>query len=165
MDTWTLAWWLWLLLGMVLAGLELVTPGLYLLFFGVAAALVGVLSAVGLVQQLWLQVLLFTVLGLLTLGLFRRGLLMRLRRGSSESAVDALVGETALVMESLPANGFGKVELRGTAWQARNLGTLELLKGQNAIVEQVDGLMLCVRGSEARASTQSESPRSAGEEG
>jgi inner membrane protein len=70
-----------LLLGLVLAGLELITPGgLYLLFFGISAVLVGLLSAAGLAQPLWLQVLLFTVLALLTLGLFHRALLPRAAR-------------------------------------------------------------------------------------
>jgi inner membrane protein len=166
MDTWTLGWWHWFLLGLILAGLELITPsGLYLIFFGVAAVLVGVLSAVGLAQPLWLQVLLFTVLGLLALGLFRRGLLMRLRRGSTKNAVDALVGETTLVIQDLPVNGEGKVELRGSAWQARNVGNLHLLTGENATVERVDGLTLCVRGSAPRETTQPTAPRRAGEEG
>jgi len=34
--------------------------------------------------------------------------------------VDSLVGEAATVIDSIEAGGFGKVELRGTAWNARN---------------------------------------------
>jgi inner membrane protein len=151
MDTWTPGWWLWLILGLVLVGLELTTPAeLYLLFFGVAAIVVGVVSAVGPAQPLWLQVLLFSVLSVAALGLFRRSLLARLRSRGPERVVDGLVGETALALEDLPVNGVGKVELRASSWQARNVGKNDLSAGQRCTVEWVDGLMLGVRGSWAR---------------
>jgi inner membrane protein len=165
MDTWTLGWWFWILLGLVLAGLELITPGgLYLLFFGIAAVLVGVLSVAGLIQPLWLQVLLFTVLALLTLGLFRRALLVRLRRDPPDSAVDTLVGQTAVALEDIPGNGEGKVELRGSPWHARNAGQRSISADENCAVERVDGLTLWVRGSGPRERAQPEAPLRAGEE-
>lgn len=165
MDTLTLGWWLWLVLGLVLAGLELMTPGgLYLIFFGISAMLVGLLSAVGLVQPLWLQVVLFTVLALFALGLFRRALLARLRRDAPSAPVDGLVGETAVTLEDIPAGGEGRVELRGSAWQARNTGLHSLTAGEHCIVERVDGLTLWVRGNEARRLAQPELWRGAGEE-
>src|SRR4029078_2204269 len=44
----TLLWWQWLLFGLVLMVAELATPGgFYLLFFGVAAVIVGLLSSGG----------------------------------------------------------------------------------------------------------------------
>ena len=44
MEGWATAWWFWVLLGFLLLFLELVTPtGFFLLFFGVAAVLVGLL--------------------------------------------------------------------------------------------------------------------------
>src|SRR5215207_4098842 len=159
MDTWTVGWWLWLLLGLALAGLELITPGgLYLLFFGISAVLVGLLSAMGVAQPLWLQVLLFTVLALLTLGLFRRALLAKLRRDAPERTVDGLVGETALALEDLPVNGEGKVELRGSAWHARNVGNIDVSTGEGGTVERVDGLTLCVRASRASGHAHPETP-------
>jgi inner membrane protein len=165
MDTWTLGWWFWILLGLVLAGLELMTPsGLYLIFFGVSAVLVGLLSAVGLAQPLWLQVVLFTVLALVALGLFRRALLAKLRRDAPERAVDGLVGQTALALDDLPVNGEGKVELRGSAWHARNVGQLAVSAGQACTVERVDGLTLSVRPNWAWEHAQPEAPLHAGEE-
>ncbi len=44
-----MAWWLWLLLGLVLAALELAsTGGFYLIFFGVSAMFIGLMGAIGL---------------------------------------------------------------------------------------------------------------------
>ena len=165
MDTLTLGWWLWLVLGLVLAGLELMTPGgLYLIFFGISAMLVGLLSAVGLAQPLWLQVVLFTVLALVALGLFRRALLAKLRRGDLGGAVDELVGEAALTLEDIPEGGEGRVELRGSAWQARNAGLHSITAGEHCTVERVEGLTLWVSGNAARRLAQPEVRRGAGEE-
>jgi inner membrane protein len=165
MDTWSLGWWPWLLLGLVLLGLELTTPGgLYLLFFGAGAIVVGLLSAFGPVQPLWVQVLLFSVLSLVALGLFRRSLLVRLRPGGPERTVDDMVGETALVLEDLPVDGVGKVELRGSTWHARNVGKINLTAGQSCAVERVEGLTLWVRGSWAREHVHPDNPSRAGEE-
>ena len=165
MDTLTLGWWLWLVLGLVLAGLELMTPGgLYLIFFGISAMLVGLLSAVGLAQPLWLQVVLFTVLALVALAMFRRALLAKLRRDAPSSAVDGLVGETAVTLEDIPGNGEGRVELRGSAWQARNASQSSIAAGEHCTVERVEGLTLWVRGSTEGRLAQPEVPRGLGEE-
>ena len=41
-------WWYWMVLGLLLLGLELATPGgFFLLFFGVGALLVGGLAIIG----------------------------------------------------------------------------------------------------------------------
>ena len=43
-------WWVWILLGFLLLLAEVLTPGgLYLLFFGVAAILVGLLAGLNLI--------------------------------------------------------------------------------------------------------------------
>ena len=57
-----MAWWLWLLVGLALLGVEMLTPGgFFTIFFGVAAIVVGVLSRFGLAGPPWMQWLLFSV--------------------------------------------------------------------------------------------------------
>lgn len=140
-------WWLWLLLGFFLLLVELLTPGgLYLLFFGVAAIVVGLLTGMEVGGPAWMQWLLFSILSIVALALFRKPLLRKLRPASTQTDVDNLVGETALVLEDMAANAFGKAELRGTSWNARNIGGSSLARGQRCKVEKVDGLLLWVRG-------------------
>lgn len=56
-------WWYWIFLGLALAGAEMVSPGgFYLLFFGIAAVIVGALVGMDVVQADWLQWLLFSIL-------------------------------------------------------------------------------------------------------
>ena len=138
-------WWIWILLGLLLLVAELVTPGgFYFIFFGVGAIAVGVLAGFNAAGPLWFQFISFSALSLLALGLFRERLL-RLTRGGSRQRVDSLIGETAVAVDEISLNGFGKVEMRGTSWSARNVGDQPLKRGERAKVERVEGLTLIVR--------------------
>jgi inner membrane protein len=138
-------WWLWTLFGLTLLLLEVQTfNSFYLMFFGAGALLVGLLDAIGLVEADWLQWLLFSVLSIVTLVLFRRPIMMRLASTGSDR-VDNLIGETAIATEDIPSGGVGKVEMRGTVWSARNDGPTPLRKDTRCRVQRVDGLMLWLR--------------------
>jgi hypothetical protein len=142
-----MTWWLWILLGLVLLGLELSTPGgFFIAFFGAGALVVGILTGAGIVGQVWLQWLLYSILSIVFLLLFRRPLLEWMkRREPKRPAVDAIEGETAILTEDLAAGGVGKAELRGTTWTVRSRENRALPSGQRCRVERVDGLMLWVR--------------------
>ena len=140
-------WWVWVLVGLGLLGLEMfATPGtFYVLFFGLGALLVGVLVAPGLVRDEWLQWLIFSVISILSLVIFRRRLVAWSRAGEAAPPVDSLVGDVAIPLEDLAPDGRGKAELRGTVWMVRNVDGSPLAKGQRARVVRVDGLALDIR--------------------
>ena len=48
-------WWLWILLGLALAGLEFFVGGLYLIFVGIGAIFVGLASLANLTNPPWMQ--------------------------------------------------------------------------------------------------------------
>lgn len=137
-----MTWWLWLLLGLILAALEMASSGgFYLIFFGVAAMFIGVMSLIGLAGPPWLQWVVFAILSVVMLLLFRRPILKMIQVEST--AVDSLVGEIAVVVDpSIEPGAVGRAELRGTTWSARNLHTVTLAHGQRCRVERVDGLMI-----------------------
>ena len=140
-------WWIWVIFGFFLLLLELMTPGgLYLLFFGIAGLAVGFLTGLQLSGPLWTQWVLFSILSVLSLVLFRRPLLKRFRIKEPLAEVDNLVGESATAVDNIAANAIGKVEMRGTTWNARNVGESALSRGQRCKVEKVEGLMFWVRG-------------------
>ncbi len=140
-----MTWWYWLLLGLILAGAEMMAPGgFYLLFFGIAALIVGALAGSGAVAADWLQWLLFSTIAVVSLILFR-GPLLRMSQAQRTHPVDTMVGEAAVLLEDLPAGQTGKAELRGTTWTARNAGAAPLSRGQRATVEKVDGLTLWLK--------------------
>ena len=139
-------WWYWMLLGLALLGAEMITPGgFYILFFGLAALVVGGLAGLGLVQAEWLQWLSFSGLAILSLLIFRGPLLAWIKTQEVESpAVDSMGGETAIPLEDLAPGDTGKAELRGTTWTAHNAGAALLKKNQRCKVERVEGLTLWI---------------------
>lgn len=137
-----MSWWLWVLAGVALLIVEIVTPGgLFALFFGVGALCAAALAAIGagpIVQ--WIT---FPVVSVILLVALRRRLQERL--GSTPSApVDSLVGQEVLLLQDVPAGGQGQAELRGVPWSARAASGIPLAKGQRCKVERVDGVVLYV---------------------
>jgi membrane protein implicated in regulation of membrane protease activity len=137
-------WWMWLAAGLALVVAELATPGGFvIIFFGIAALVVGVLGILGAVTSVPLQFLLFSVLSVGSLAMLRKRLQSRLRTPSAAN-VDSLIGDLAIPQERLSPGVVGRVEVRGSTWSARNTSTVTLDPGQRARVAAVDGLTLAV---------------------
>ena len=141
-----MVWWYWMVLGLALLGAEMTTPGgFYILFFGLSALVVGTLAGLDMVEAAWLQWLLFSMIAVGSLLIFRGRLLSRLRdnrRGDAD--IDSMVGEVAIPLETLAVGATGKAELRGTTWSAKNVGTRSFSKGQRGKVTKVEGLTLWI---------------------
>jgi inner membrane protein len=114
--------WSWMVLGVILLALEIVVPGVFLLWIGVAAILTGALSL-----QLWgweswiwqVQVLVFLALSLAAVFVGRR--IMRSRGDDSDQPLlnrraEQLVGRTATLSEAI-VEGQGRVRLGDTIWR------------------------------------------------
>src|SRR5688572_6105127 len=141
-----MSWWMWMALGVVLAVLELASPGGFVvIFFAVAAVVVALLGLTGVARDPVLQWILFSVLAIVALRLFRDPLLKRLRSGERPDTVDSLAGESAVASTDMAPGQYGQAELRGSVWQARNVDGGPIHAGQRLRVVAVDGLMLDVR--------------------
>jgi len=143
------SWWLWVLFGLVLLLTEMLTPGgFYVLFFGIAAVIVGALVGLGVSGPDWAHWLLFSVLSVVSLLLFRGRLLAQFNIHERDTKhIDSLVGEAVTLLEDLPPRAMGKAELRGTVWNVQNGGEAHLTKGQRCRVQRVEGLTLWVQGT------------------
>lgn len=138
-------WWHWLVLGLILAVAELLTAGgFYILFFGIGAIVVGLLASVNAAGPLWMQMLLFSGVSLAALAMFRGRLLKAFQHDPQAPLVDSLVGEIGVATEDLLPGAIGKVELRGSAWSARNCSSAAVPRGSRCRVVRVEGLMLLV---------------------
>jgi len=139
-------WWVWIVGGVLLCLLELLTPGVFfLLFFGVGAIVVGSLTWVGLLETAWIQVLLLSIFSIGSLVLFRRTLLDKLMNEELEGHVTTITDEVGTALEDIPPGGTGQVELRGTGWRGHNEGDAPIEKGQQCSVERVRGVALHVK--------------------
>jgi membrane protein implicated in regulation of membrane protease activity len=141
-----MTWWLWMIVGLILMACEMLSPGtFYFIFLGVSAVLVGIAAVAAPVPE-WLQWLLFSVFSAVSLLFFRRPLMQKFHlAGKHGQRVDSLVGETAIALDDIGVSAVGKAELRGSAWNARNVGDRPVTRAERCKVEQVDGLMLLIR--------------------
>ena len=140
-----MTWWLWVALGLVLGAIELATPGGFVvIFFSVAALAVGLGELLGLGLPAWGQWLAFPILAVVALRLFRRPLLERLQTGTAGD-VDPIVSELAVPVAVIEPGQHGRAELRGTLWNAHNVGGTPVSAGQRCRVVAVNGLQLDIR--------------------
>ena len=136
---------MWLAGGLVLMVIELATPsGFFIMFFGLGALTVGLLTRFGLAGPSWVEWLLFTALSVMYVLLFRNRLAQRLQLPQSVE-VDSLVGELATPRERIAPGAVGRIELRGANWNARNDSPVMIEPGQRCRVVKVDGLLLFVK--------------------
>lgn len=143
-----MATWMWLILGLFLLAAELLTPGgFYVIFFGIGALVVGFLGLAGVELSPAVQWVLFPVVSLISLGLFRRPLLSLFKIPSAAQAdrVDTLLGQEVTSLGDIAPGALGQVELRGSPWSARNVGAADIPRGSRCVVERVHGLELAVR--------------------
>ena len=141
----TILWWHWLVLGLLLVAAEMATAGgFYVIFFGLAAVVVGLAAAAGLAGPEWVQVLAFSALSIAGLAFFRTRLLRWLQMDPQAPAIDSLIGEIGTATDILTPGDIGKIELRGASWSARNSSQTTLISGARCRVLGVDGLTLHV---------------------
>ena len=136
------AHWVWLTLGVVLAGLEMLLPGVYLIWLAAAAIITGMLT-LALDLSLPAQVIDFVALSLIIAFSAKRFLgerpiessdpLMN-RRGAR------LVGETALVVQAIE-HGSGRVKLGDSEWIARGPS---VAAGERVRIRGSEGAILLV---------------------
>jgi membrane protein implicated in regulation of membrane protease activity len=111
-------WVIWAILAVLLALGELATPGLFFLGpVALAAIPAGIVALVG--GPAWLQVLVFILGSLATLGIVRPIARAHLQMPAlMRTGTAALVGSRALVLERVDQNG-GRVRIGGEEWSAR----------------------------------------------
>lgn len=110
--------WNWLIVGLILMGLEVLAPGVFLLWLGLAALLVGIISLFA--DWVWqVQVIAFAAFSLAAVPLWRR-----LATQSSENPdsrflnrrSDALVGRV-FTLDKPISDGSGTVRVDDTVWR------------------------------------------------
>jgi membrane protein implicated in regulation of membrane protease activity len=113
--------WSWWVLGVVLLILEIVVPGVFLFWIGLAGIATGLLSLVLWGSAIWawqVQVVVFVVLSFVAV-LIGRTVLKRGETASDEPHLnrraESLVGRVVTVVEAIE-NGRGRVKVGDTTW-------------------------------------------------
>lgn len=131
-------WIVWLILVLVLAGVEMLTLDFLFLMMSLAALVAGAVSL--LTGSFPLQVLTFAVVSVLLIFLLRPLALRRLNRSTptTRSNAERLVGLACTVLEPVGEHT-GLVRLEGDTWTARTLDGATLETGSRAYVHRIDG--------------------------
>jgi membrane protein implicated in regulation of membrane protease activity len=117
----TLGTWNWLIFGFILMALEMLAPGVFLFWLGLAALLVGLVSFV--FSPSWqTQLLMFAVFAIAAVPLWRRFALRSNAASQSNpflnKRTDALVGRE-FTLEKPIVDGSGTVRIDDTIWARR----------------------------------------------
>jgi membrane protein implicated in regulation of membrane protease activity len=138
--------WNWLILGFILMALELLAPGVFMFWLGLAALLVGLLSFA--IHPSWqIQILMFALSAAAAVPLWRR----MARQSSSASKSnpflnkrsDALVGRVC-TLEKPIIDGAGTVRIDDTVWRVSGPDTPA---GSRVRIVHADGASLTVAGA------------------
>lgn len=117
----TLGAWNWLIIGLVLLGLELLAPGVFMLWLGIAALVVGVVTF-GVDWSWQAQILAFAVLSLAMVPLWRRFAARGQDRDNTflNQRAQELVGRE-FVLDKPIVGGVGTVRIDDTIWRVTGM--------------------------------------------
>lgn len=135
----------WLVAMIVLLIIEGVVPGLVSIWFALGA-LAALLSAI-LGAPVWLQVVWFVLVSVVSLALTRPLAKKYVNSRAVPTNADMLIGRECVVVEDIDnVKGCGAVSVGGKVWTARcaeAAGTAQ--KGSVLIVERIEGVKLIVK--------------------
>ncbi len=136
-------WWGWLVIGALLMGAELtaVDAAFYLMFIGFAAVVVGLAGLLGLSLPVWGQWVLFAIIALVSMVLFRRRLYRKIR-GNTAEIRNTAVGKRVQVTEDVAPGRSTRVQMHGSTWTAQNSGHTVIPAMSYARVETSEGMTI-----------------------
>jgi membrane protein implicated in regulation of membrane protease activity len=112
-------WWVWMIIAAVFAVAEILTAGFFLLWFGVGAAVAGLLALVGL-GLIW-QLSAFVVVSLGLFAVSRRFADRFSKAQPPGVGADRFVGRMGVVIERIDGkNNTGRVRFESEEWRAES---------------------------------------------
>jgi membrane protein implicated in regulation of membrane protease activity len=138
---------IWFIVGLIFVLAELMLPGFVIIFFGIGAWTTALLVWLNILPSFTSQLLVFLIVSVLALVLFRKkatGVLRGKITGklASDDELDNVNGQKVkVVADILPNSVSGKVELFGTIWQAEadvpiQTGTIvEVIERNNLVLK------------------------------
>jgi len=135
--------WIWVALVIVFAVIEVLTLGLYTVWFALAALIMVFLSLLNI--PLPFQLLIFLVISSVLLFFTRPLAIKKLKIGREKTNVDSLIGMHALVTRTISEFEKGEVKLNGQFWSARAEDNSVVPEGTKCEVVRIEGVRAIVR--------------------
>ena len=134
----------WLAILILSVAIEAITMGLTSIWFAFGALIALFATLFG--GPLWLQIVLFIVVSVVTMILTRPLAIRYLGPVLKKTNIDAIPGKTGIVVETIvPVEGRGQVKIDGQIWSAKlEDETAQLEKGMTVIVDRIEGVKVVV---------------------
>jgi membrane protein implicated in regulation of membrane protease activity len=138
----------WIIAGLVLAALEMIVPGLVIIWFGVAGVVTGILALF--VHNQYIQFGVFLVLsGVMVV--FSQRIARKITHPEPEPVgANRMVDAIGLVVAGIMPPEFGRVKVHGEEWRAT--AKCDLPVGTRVRVIAVEGTHLVVESAQERSS-------------
>lgn len=160
------AWIVWLVLAAIFIGIEALTPGFFLLWFGVGALAAAITAMLG-VGSIGVQIIIFLVVSVVLLVASRTILERFFHREDGQpqlkTGVETMIGQIGTVVESSGgALNQAAVKVYGSVWTAFPIeGERPLKEGEMVSIERVESNAIYVRRKTRRSLLFSETSENA----
>ncbi len=137
------AWWVWMILAALFVIAEIFTAGFFLLWFGVGAAVAGVLDILGLgAGWQWAS---FLIISIVLFAISRKFADKLTKEQPPGIGADRFIGKQGIVLEIIDsAKNTGRVRIDTDEWRALGEGEEIIPEGTKVEVIRVEGTRLVV---------------------
>lgn len=127
-------WQMWAVVAVVCLILELTAGDFFIICFSIGSVFAAITAALG--GGIYLQLLMFAVFTLISLFWVRPFAQRYLHKGEDNrvSNADALIDRKGRVVETVKADGFGRVQIDGDIWKAVTNEPADIPEGRNVRV-------------------------------
>lgn len=135
-------WFIWLWLGIIIVTLllEFATSDMVAIWFTLAAIPSFILALLKVDQVI--QIVVFMVIAIILLVLTRPLVMKYFKTNEIKSNVDAIVGQTAVVVKEITPDTIGRVKIRAVEWSAISKETIAI--NEHVRILDVEGVKVIV---------------------
>ena len=137
-------WQMWAVLAVICLILELTAGDFFIICFSIGAVFAALSAMIG--GGIYVQLAVFALFTLISLFWVRPFAQRYLHKGEDNrvSNADALLGRQGRVVETVKANGYGRVQIDGDVWKAVTNEDADIPEGANVTVVGLESTIITV---------------------
>ena len=140
-------WWIWIIVGVLLIIGEIFTAGFFLIWFGIAAIIAGIIAFFEL-DVVW-QGLAFVIISAILLAGTRRLAERFTKKQPPGIGADRFINQTGIVLEEINNDkNTGRIRVQKDQWRAESLEGDIIAEGSKVLVVKIEGTRLVVKKTE-----------------
>ena len=137
-------WWIWMILAALFVVGEIFTAGFFLLWFGIGAAVAGVIALLGF-GMVW-QMAAFIILSILLFSVSRRFADRVTKEQPPGIGANRMIGMECLVLDAIDnSENTGRVRMAREEWRAESDSGERIAEGTRVQVTRINGTHLVVK--------------------